>query len=1767
MRALTRGLVQVLVAGQIVAGIPTRAAAAEPTPVIPAATATPPVVAQAALAIPPAPAPPLPAPAAPKANTTAPSVAVRGSLPSFSDVPTEEEFFSAHAFDEPLVPIGGVESVGDDVAFARALTMYAETADIEGFAPLEAYLAVHPHSRWRASLLTGLALTYRKTGYFSRALAAAEEAWSLAKADTSLKGSRLADRALAQLAELSARLGRYERLDQMFEEVRLRDIGGSAGEWMQRARLGRATMDEDPGRSFRCGPFALESVYQAKFRAQRASETLAAAMSTNRGTSLAQLQKWSDEAGLGLRMARWNGEAEIPLPAVIHLRSGHFAAVLAEEDGRYRVNDPTFAGEYWMSGPALRDETSGHFMIDKAVAVAGWSSVGEQEAGDVWGKGYIDALEPEPPEQPETNQCPANPPPMATYSIKLFNVGLHVYDAPVGYQPATGPAVRFQVDYSQRTTAQPGSFDYSNLGPKWTFNWLSYVSDTSSLTGPVKLYARGGGESSYTGMGSSDHVSDPQSRDQSVLTRTSLASNPPVYERTLTDGSREIFGGTNAVLGMTDRKILLTQVIDAQGQAIAFQYDSMARLTSVTDATGLVSTLTYDVGQRAIRKVTDPFGRSAAFDYDPSGRLARVTDPAGIVSEFSYGAADFIGSMTTPYGTTRFTTGGPDYPYGSGQPVRQHVEAEDPLGAKERVEMIQTISIGEEDKPVGMPVAPHNGLLTARNTFHFDKRSYAFYPSDYLKAHVYHWLHGGAGLPAATGVAVLESEKPPLESRIWHNYVGQEFLSGFPAPPSTTYSGSGLRTATARKLQDGSTQMTKWEYNARGRVIKATDPVGRETVYVYGTGSTPDCSEPGSPPGCTPATGHGLDLLQVKQKNPGGSGVGGYDVLGSTTYNAGRQPLTTTDAAGQTTTYTYLVDGRIATMVTPARNGPTGVPLTVEERTTTYSYYADTASPEIRRRLYRVTGPSTPAGAPTTTYTYDPYGRLRTTTDEEGYTLTYDYDVLDRLVKTTYPDATFEETVYDRLEASRTMDRLGHWTERRHDALRRMVSTRDAEGRTTTYDWCTCGSLDSLIDANGNRTAWERDVQGRVTRELRADNAAWEYTYDLSGRLSTRKDPRNQVTTYTYTTDGNMAGTTYTSAVVTTPNVSYTYDPWFRRLTQLADGSGTSFYGYHPITPSPGFTAGAGQLSSLNGPLGSDTLTYEYDELGRVRLRQLNGVLNEVSYKYDALSRMVSQFNMMGNFTFAYQGVTGRLATVTYPNGQTSTYTYDGNAGDHRLQDIHHRSPTAVTLSRHTYTTSAVGQISTWTQQVGTSTPEVYELAYDDVDQLSGAVRKSVGIPSTVLKTYGWSYDAAGNRTQEAIDAAVVSATYDNRNRLLTQQAGGSLRFSGSLNEPAAVTVGGQPAEVSGENRFAGSAGVVTGSQSVQVTATDPSGRSRTNVYSVSVTGSGGTFMHDENGNLTSDGVRTFEWDAENRLYRVVVSGSEVARFVYDARSQRRQKIVGGATRAYILDGNHAIEERLSGTLSGTVRYFHGAGTDDWLGRVGATGAPTYFVADHLGSIVRQTDVAGVPTLTRLYDLWGRLDATSAAIGGPAYTGREWDPETALSYYRARYYDGALGRFLSDDPIRTRGGLNFQRYVENDPVNFSDPSGLILWKCFRKSNGFLSGFNHAYFCDPATGNSCGKGKQGGKSRPRQFEECPGRHCVPVPGSAGKVKDLMDCCLFELRDDPNHNGFWPFVDDCHTYLSSCLTRWGVADPKDPWGRSGCLSCQGAGSGGW
>lgn len=982
-----------------------------------------------------------------------------------------------------------------------------------------------------------------------------------------------------------------------------------------------------------------------------------------------------------------------------------------------------------------------------------------------------------------------------------------------------------------------------------------------------------------------------------------------------------------------------------------------------------------------------------------------------------------MSSLTTPYGTTKFTA--------TQAGVDRSIEAEDPLGGRERLWYrnghVAGLAKTDPDATVPAGFASLNLGLDTGLSYYWDKRAMAVGAGDVSQASVTHWMWMAG---TAQSLAVPRARKAALENRVWYSYPGQnkQYLGNDSHP-----------SAIARVLDDpdgpgpqlGPTQKWSYEYNAVGKLIKATDPLGRETVSEYGTGSVADADA---------ASGMGIDLLKVKQKN----GTG-YDLVSSTTYDARHRPLTVEDAAGQRTTYTYNGRGQLLSVTTAARAGIT------ESRTTSYSYDAN-------GYLLGVTGPAPGA---TTSFTYDGYGRVRTSTDSDGYTVTYDYDALDRVVKLSYPDGTTEETVYNRLDAERRKDRLGRWSQTFYDALRRPLATRDPLGRTTTQQWCSCGSLDKLVDANGNATAWQRDVQGRVSKEVRADGSFKSLVYEATtSRLKQMTDAKGQGMVYGYDLDDKLVSLAHQAAVVPTPDVMFSYRTGgsagqpltgtpeaYGRLVSMTDGTGTTLYSYHPAG-----VLGGTSLKEVDGPLANDTIGYGYDELGRVVTRTIDAAANSQTMEYDVLGRLSKQTNLLGasGFVYGYEGVTGRPSTVVYPNGQTTSFAYEANAGDHRLKQIHHQLSGGATLSRFSYTTDAVGNFTTWQTQTGADPAKVYEFGYDAADQLTRAVQRTTDPAPSILKQYGWGYDQAGNRTAEQIDAAGTASVYDAMNRLTGQQAGGAVSFKGTVNEPAAVTVQGTPALVAAvgagpAQAFEGKATLAPGPNSVEVKAKDPTGNERTNTYSVSVTGPARSLTYDANGNLTGDGVKTYEWDAENRL-TAVIQGTNRSEFTYDGLGRRVQiveKLNGSitSTKRFLWCGLEICEER--DAAGAVTKRFLSQGVQELIG-----GTASYFYTrDHLGSIREMTDTAGVVKARYDYDAWGRrtilgIPTKDADFG---FTGHYTHSASGLTLAPFRAYDPGLGRWISEDPIGLGGGdTNLFAYVGNGPLNSVDPLGLFV---------------------------------------------------------------------------------------------------------------------------
>ena len=230
---------------------------------------------------------------------------------------------------------------------------------------------------------------------------------------------------------------------------------------------------------------------------------------------------------------------------------------------------------------------------------------------------------------------------------------------------------------------------------------------------------------------------------------------------------------------------------------------------------------------------------------------------------------------------------------------------------------------------------------------------------------------------------------------------------------------------------------------------------------------------------------------------------------------------------------------------------------------------------------------------------------------------------------------------------------------------------------------------------------------------------------------------------------------------------------------------------------------------------------------------------------------------------------------------------------------------------------------------------------------------------------------------------------------------------------------------------------------------------------------------YDENGNLLSVtnncGTTNYTWDARNRL--VGINGYKpdcsplTASFKYDTLGRRIEKTVNARTIQYLYDGLDIVQEIEGGVV--TANYVRTLNIDEPLARVKADGTVRYYQQDALGSVIGLVDDTGAVKTTYSYDPFGAVTVSGETNDNPfQYTGRENDG-TGLYYYRARYYSPELQRFISEDPIKFKGGINFYRYVRNNPLNRIDPLGLLTSEEVQElvdANNFSGQSNEMIIC-------------------------------------------------------------------------------------------------------
>lgn len=689
-------------------------------------------------------------------------------------------------------------------------------------------------------------------------------------------------------------------------------------------------------------------------------------------------------------------------------------------------------------------------------------------------------------------------------------------------------------------------------------------------------------------------------------------------------------------------------------------------------------------------------------------------------------------------------------------------------------------------------------------------------------------------------------------------------------------------------------------------------------------------------------------------------------------------------------------------------------------------------------------------------------GKVVKQTQADGGVLTINYVHVDggtTGVLATRPDGSKRRIVFDPVSHYPKTSTLAYGT---------------SLAQTTTYERGAGGQVSAWIDALGRRTEYSYDGAGRTTqiKAMAGTSQARTVTlaYNSDGDLASITDPLGHKTSFGYT---SRCLTSVTNALGKVTKA--TCNAAGQRLT-LTDALG------HATT----YTWTGEDLAQISDALGRK-VKFRYDVLGRVIAAE-DAQGNVSRLEYDGLSRVTKSVDPLGNTVQTGFDVNGNVSAVLLPHGNGVTYTYD--ARDRRIT----RTDALSQVEKWTYDT--MDRVKTYTDRRNRVTSYAYDTlgrlttttfpgsggtltsAYDAGDRLTSLIDSISGTlgwtydnfdavtqANSPQGTIYYTYDAAGRRTnmQAASQTQVqynydnadrllgiaqgteaVTFAYDNANRLTTTTLPNQVQTVYTYNDADQVTglawgKAGQTALGSLGYGYDSSGQLVaqTGthapqslpSASTNNTFDDNNRQAKANNVALS---------YDSNGNLISDGSRTYVWDDRDRLIQIKSGSTIIASFSYDALGRRIAKTEGGTTTNYLYDGLDAVQETQGTTVNPILT---GGGIDQRYAR-NETSGRTYFLTDQLGSTRLLTDTSGAVVQRYDYDPYGVTTQTSAGITNPyQYTGREKD-QSGLYYYRARYYQPGWARFISEDPIQLAAGPNSYMYVRGKPLSSVDPLGL-----------------------------------------------------------------------------------------------------------------------------
>ncbi|WP_449222322.1 RHS repeat-associated core domain-containing protein, partial [Sulfidibacter corallicola] len=1058
---------------------------------------------------------------------------------------------------------------------------------------------------------------------------------------------------------------------------------------------------------------------------------------------------------------------------------------------------------------------------------------------------------------------------------------------------------------------------------------------------------------------------------------------------------------------------LVASITDWRGAVTQASYDPKLHLDALTLATGHQLDFDYDVAGNRIREV-DGNGHVTSYSYDPLNRVAFKVDPLGHRTEYDYDASGNL------LGWRNRTTGaGETQQFDELNRVVRHTSL-NPAGSGDQVRSYAYLQHGRrviETLPEDLPITVEMNQLG---------QTTAMSQGDIVERYHYNANHG-----------VVRVEHPERFETL------------------RQVDGMG-RVVEERAPHD---YLTRHRYDIYGNLVEATDPRGIQTQISYDRFDRP----------LTRQSSHATGTITAHW---------------SYSQSTGRTTVVGTDHRGNTVTGLFDELGRLLEQTDTARgatrhqswdaanlrfardyNGNEthfhydGLNRLIWQRDaggeirTAYDDEHLTVQTVDRRGITTVAGfdqlgnllTRSRAGIRLETNQYDRQNRVLVQTDAEGIAHRTSYDAHGRLAR---------QAVGDQVTQFRQYNQLGYPGEvhdgrvslfQTHDFYGRVVSTtneldeqvrmaydpagnltlRDAPSPTgerarTQYAYDLLNNLRQVIEPNGAETRYDWNPTWTEQTVTDAEQVVSAWTYDLAGRLTAIQHPGLGVTGFGYDANDNR-----TSVERPIGSATFGYDYRNRVMDETWEGNAHADAAIHSIDRERDANGNLTRVRQI-GSEGTYERHIDYDDLDRPYQfsdsRGLghtigyydNGTRESVTdargftvrYTYDPANRLeTAVVDGQGVARFGYHA-NGLPEEISLPNGTRTAYAFDRA---NRPTELGHERPDG-SATRYHATYHADGSRASLVEDRGDLGRWETTYRYDINSRLTEWTRTT----PQHRRTTSLSLDRVGNRTYELEEGDGYA-----RERAYSYQPGH---------------------QISGFTETTREDEVLTASRQV-------------------------LYDYDANGNRTAKTdvdrlakratATRMRWDARDRLRRVEHDGIEALNFAYDDLDRRIRKWGDsrqGSAMLYTWDELAVLSEHEEGAGAGgdplPLASYAFAGQRLAIERVGV--GVQWFHHDPLGSVAELTDAAGALVEAKTFDPWGREEQVFASAAGGynryGFTGHEYDPETELTYAKARYYDQDLGVFASMDrwdfaQFDRPPSLHRYQYASRNPLAFIDPTG------------------------------------------------------------------------------------------------------------------------------